>query len=292
MMQTPCFTRSSPFKELTMILKVRSLSAYVLLLVLAMLGQFSLFAQSTYSSNIHSLPNEQMFSTIRRVAGQFSNSGGYSSWYGEYDGKIDLISCGVGADKILSGDDPYADPVDLAIWINVLSRQLKQDGTYEVAQPYLSRLIAYGNAETRRIDNGTKQMNRWGENNKVLLENMAQALNVSIGRKRYIVEGGCGAGEIDVLVKIPVGATASFINLFRFSLCQARGLDPWNKGTCFGWKEVGKLSLSLSGAYRYLLVSANGNKKSGDFQINQKEELALMAKGLVDEDHPYVVSLR
>jgi hypothetical protein len=276
-------------------LHLRIVSVGTLLVTLGTLGNLSLPVQGQDSEALKPIPNEQVFSTILRVGRQFSATGNYASWYGpDLDGQTDLFSCQSGAAKVLGEDDPYYSVTDLAIWINVLSRKLRAEGTYQVAAPYLKRLIEYGEARTRQIDPRRKEKHDtlWSEDNQALLNDMAHALNASLHRERYQVDGGCGAGEIRVLVKIPEGSAALLINTFHFTLCQARGTDPWNQQACFGWKSVGKMPMLLSGAYRYVLTLTNGIKKTGDLLINQKQENDLMSRGLLDEDHPYVLSIK
>jgi hypothetical protein len=194
---------------------------------------------------------------------------------------IDLYTCGQVTREILPDGDPYFDVTDLAIWISQFTAHFKQEGTYEMAAPYLKWLTEYGEAETQRVDAQVKSrkpsskggdpdwnLGTWQEANEARLERLAKALNSAVHRREYVVDGGCGAGEILVSVKIPAGSAALLINTFHFTLCQARGTDPWNAQGCYGWKTVGKIPMMLSGAYRYVLTSADGQKKIGDVLIN------------------------
>jgi hypothetical protein len=277
----------------TMNLNLRIVFVGILFVTLGSLGKLSIPVQGQDSAILKQIPDERMFSTILRVGNQFSASGDYASWYGEdMEGKTDLFSCEGGAAKILAEDDPYRSVIDLAIWINVLSRQLRADGTYPVAAPYLKRLIEYGDARTLRIDPKGDHGELWSVENLTLLNDMARALNTSLHRERYEVDGGCGAGEIRVLVKIPESSAALLINTFHFTLCQARGKDPWNAQACYGWKTVEKIPMLLSGAYRYVLTFTNGRKTTGDVLIDHKQEMDMYSQGLLDEDHPYVLNLK
>jgi len=209
----------------------------------------------------------------------------------------DLYTCGQVTGEILPDDDPYFDVTDLAVWISLFSPHFRKEGTYEVAAPYLKRLMDYGEAETQRVNifvksrkpsarsiDAIRKLGDWKEDNERLLNELAKALNSALRRHEYEVEGGCGAGEILVSVKIPVGSAALLINTFHFTLCQARGMDPWNAQGCYGWKTVGKIPMMLSGAYRYVLTMANGEKKVGDVLVDKKNG--------GDEDHPVVLNLK
>jgi hypothetical protein len=209
---------------------------------------------------------------------------------------IDLFTCGQDTSEILPDDDPYYQATDLAVWIGLFSPQFKKEGTYEVAAPYIKRLTQFGEAETQRVNVYIKSHKptargdypnfkdrNWEDDNEALLERLARALNLAVHRKEYTVEGGCGAGEILVAVKIPVGSAALLINTFHFTLCQARGMDAWNAQACYGWKTVGKVPMLLSGAYRYVLTAADGQKKVGDVLVN---------KDSGDYGHPYVLNLK
>jgi hypothetical protein len=209
----------------------------------------------------------------------------------------DLFTCGQVTGEILPDDDPYFDVTDLAVWISLFSPQFRKEGTYDVAAPFLKQLMEYGEAETQRVDAHVKsrkpsakggdpnwKYGDWKEANEALLNKLAKALNTAVHRKQYMVEGGCGAGEILVSVKIPVGSAALLINTFHFTLCQARGTDAWNAQVCYGWKTVGKVPMMLSGAYRYVLNTADGQKKIGDVLVDKKNG--------GDQDHPYVLNLK
>ncbi len=214
----------------------------------------------------------------------------------------DLYTCGQVTNEFLPDDDPYSNVTDLAIWISLFSPDFKKEGTYDVAAPYIKQLMDYGEAETQRANLFVKsefakshkpyplylkavlKLGNWEEDNEPLLQRLAKALNKAVHRKEYVVEGGCGAGEIFVSVKIPTGSAALLINTFHFTLCQARGMDAWNAQVCYGWKTVGKVPMLLSGAYRYVLTAADGQKKVGDVLVNTKNGGS--------EDQPYVLNLK
>jgi hypothetical protein len=236
-------------------------------------------------------PEDQSFLAILNFAAKAATSSHVTDSHvpgGSHS--IDLYTCGQVTGEVLPNDDPYFHVTDLAIWITQFSAHFKQEGTYDVAAPYLKRLTEYGVAETQRVDAHVKSRRPssngadWLDVNEALLERLAKTLNSAVHRKEYVVEGGCGAGEILVSVKIPAGSAAVLINTFHFTLCQARGTDPWNAQGCYGWKTVRKIPMMLSGAYRYVLNTADGQKKIGDVLVDKKNG--------GDMDHPLVLSLK
>lgn len=282
------------------------------LAVLASLSCFTIplahehsIASSQGQEGVIARPNQedQSFSAILSFAEKAVASVHYADFGGgEALHTSDLYTCGQATMEFLPDDDPYFEVTDLAVWINQFSADFKKEGTYDVAAPYLKQLMDYGEAGTQRANLFVKsefvkphkpyaaylkailKLGNWEEDNEPVLQRLARALNKAVHRKEYVVEGGCGAGEIFVSVKIPVGSAALLINTFHFTLCQARGMDAWNAQACYGWKTVGKLPMLLSGAYRYVLTGADGQKKVGDVLVNSKNEGS--------EDHPYVLNLK
>jgi hypothetical protein len=269
---------------------LRCFSAGVLFATLGSMGMISSAAQGQQTPSLQGIPNETMFSTMLRVAESYSASADDSFLGHGRGGSIDFFRCGGGLKDVMADNDPYYDLTELAVFITVLSRHLKSEGTYQVAEPYLNRLTKYGDAKAMRIDPKSPHNSAWKDDNLALLENLAYVLNKSLHRQRYVVEGGCGAGEIRTLVKIPVGSAAVLINTFHFMLCQARGMDPWNAQVCYGWKSVGKVPMLLAGAYRYVITMTNGSKKIGDVLVAQKAQQSLSSFG--SDDGPYLLNLQ
>ena len=255
-------------------------------------------AQAPGGAAAHPNQEDRSFSAILSIAEKAAASGHLANFGGgEGLHTSDLYTCGQGTKEFLPDDDPYFEVTDLAVWINQFSPDFKKEGTSEVAAPYLKRLTQYGEAETQRVNDYVRSHKptprgdypnfkdrNWEDDNEALLGSLARALNTALHRKKYVVEGGCGAGEIFVSVKIPAGSVALLINTFHFTLCQARGMDAWNAQVCYGWKTVGKVPMLLSGAYRYVLTAADGQKKVGDVLVNKN------AAG--DTGHPFVLNLK
>jgi hypothetical protein len=246
----------------------------------------------------HPVQEDQSFAAILSFSEKAVASMPVASSHGHAGpNTTDLFTCAQLTHQILPDDDPYFEVTDLAVWMSLFSPQFKKEGIYDVAAPYLKRLTSYGEAETQRADAYIRshkptakgdypnwKLKSWDDDNQATLIQLAKALNSAVHRKEYVLEGGCGAGEILVAVKIPAGSAALLINTFHFTLCQARGTDAWNAQSCYGWKTVGKVPMMLSGAYRYVLTAADGQKKVGDVLINKNNG--------GDMDHPYVLSLK
>jgi hypothetical protein len=164
-------------------LNLRIVLAGILSVTLGLLGTISISDQGQQPATVQPIPNEPMFSTIMRVAEKYSASIGDAGWLRGPDGKNDFFHCGGGPSDILAEDDPYYGVTDLAVFIVVVSRHLKAEGTYPVAAPYLNRLIKYGDAETMRINPKSRHSDSWKDDNGVVLENMAHALNRSLHRR-------------------------------------------------------------------------------------------------------------
>jgi hypothetical protein len=271
-------------------LNLRWVPAIVLTVALGGLVRTSAPAHGQAPPSVQAIPNELVFDSIRRVAEKYPPAQDPSLYFRKWGGgKVDLYSCSGGDSDILHDSDPYYDVTDLAIWLSALTRRTKSEGTYEIAAPYLNRLVKYGDAEAMRINPKSRRSDSWKDDNDALLTSLAQALNRAKHGSRYMVDGGCGAGEIRVMVKIPAGSAAVLINTFHFALCQARGMDPWNAQVCYGWKSVGKVPLLLAGAYRYVITMTNGSKKIGDVLVAEKMVENPLSLG---DDKPYLLNLQ
>jgi hypothetical protein len=201
--------------------------------------------------------------------------------------QLDLFSCGGHLD-VVDGEDPYADVVDLAVWLDLLSRDIRARGVYEAGRPYLDLLESYGQTQVARLDSGRLHAPElWSDVNKPTLLRLARTLNSALGREIYIVEGGCGAGEIPVSLRIPRGTSAMIINTFRYDLCLVRNVDPQDMVVCSGWRPVTGIPMYLAGGYRYILSRAGGSRSSGEFVVDFRR-----IGGSFGDDRPFPIDLR
>lgn len=77
--------------------------------------------------------------------------------------------------------------------------------------------------------------------------------------------GGCGAGEVQILVKTePAGGTVQIISVFQRMLCSAKGQNPDDTRECAEWHEAGNGFVpSVVGDYRYQATWPDGGKRDG-----------------------------
>lgn len=88
-------------------------------------------------------------------------------------------------------------------------------------------------------------------------------------QKKFITADGCGAGEEPVAIRSrPPGAFISYIPLFFYKLCDARGIPPTNILECNGWVDVVKDFEYLSGKYVYIAHWPDGRSTSGIFMVD------------------------
>ena len=85
-----------------------------------------------------------------------------------------------------------------------------------------------------------------------------------------VLMDGCGAGEMPVNIQTrPAGGQVTYIPLFRFRLCEARGLAPQDPRACRGWVNVSKPEEFLSGLYAYVVRWPDGQLSSGVFDTEK-----------------------
>jgi len=200
---------------------------------------------------------------------------------------VDLYSCGAQI-ALVDDDDPYADVVDLVVWLELLSREIRAKGIYDAGRPYLARLESYGRQRLARLDAGyTRSVDSWSAVNESTLDGLARALNAALGQRLYTVKGGCGAGEVPVKFRLPNGSRGIIINAFRYELCQVRNINPQDTSACYGWKEITGVPMYLSGSYRYMLVRPGGGWSAGEFVVDQRR-----IESMFSDDRPYPIELR
>ena len=98
--------------------------------------------------------------------------------------------------------------------------------------------------------------------------------------------GGCGAAETPILVKTnPAGGRVWLITKFGFALCNARGIDGWNRTSCDRWFEADSdRPAELSGNYAYQARWPDGGAARGDKRIDPSSSDG-------DDDAPQIVTV-
>ena len=99
------------------------------------------------------------------------------------------------------------------------------------------------------------------------------ARNARAGRTRpkFVTEGGCGAGEIEVHFALkPPDGQLFLIPVFLYKVCQVQQLSPTDPKSCDRWKEVFGGTVSyVSGDYVYQARWADGVVRCGSLGFNQ-----------------------
>jgi hypothetical protein len=81
---------------------------------------------------------------------------------------------------------------------------------------------------------------------------------------RFVVEGGCGAGEEEFEIRlVPATGELWLINAFAFRVCERKVADPWNHRAC-GWSQYSAGDTTVaSGRYMYEARWPDGTVKRG-----------------------------
>lgn len=89
-----------------------------------------------------------------------------------------------------------------------------------------------------------------------------------------VAEGGCGAGELGILVATePAGGVAEFIPVFHYRLCGVRGVDPDDTRACDHWREAADgMLFDVAGDYRYRVRWPDGHVSGGKLSFINLEE--------------------
>lgn len=98
----------------------------------------------------------------------------------------------------------------------------------------------------------------------------------------FVLDDGCGAGDIDVKVAIsPPSGQLFVISKFYFMLCKAQNIDPMNLAKCDRWNELHGSVSPLAGDYYYLAKWSDGSIRCGQLGVNEaadKEKDLVIAK--------------
>jgi hypothetical protein len=133
-------------------------------------------------------------------------------------------------------------------------------------------------ARTARAEPDTDtEKNKYLDQKSSLLKALAHHLNEAIKDKHiknitFKNEGGCGAGELFYRIAVsPPQAKVHIIKAFYFLLCQAKGIDPLDLQSCYGWQDVLTGKMEGAGLYKYLAVLPNGKQQSGGFEVTEAD---------------------
>jgi hypothetical protein len=81
---------------------------------------------------------------------------------------------------------------------------------------------------------------------------------------RFVVEGGCGAGEEEFEIRlVPANGELWLINAFAFRVCERKVADPWNHRAC-GWTQYAAGDTTFaSGRYMFEARWPDGTVRRG-----------------------------
>ena len=87
-------------------------------------------------------------------------------------------------------------------------------------------------------------------------------------------EGGCGAGEVGVLVKtVPANGSVLFIPKFFYQLCQKQRVDPADPRRCDWWREAPEgMLMGFAGDYLYRAIWPDGATRDGRISFNDPKD--------------------
>ena len=86
----------------------------------------------------------------------------------------------------------------------------------------------------------------------LLAELESRRMRLQPRQPRFVVEGGCGAGEAEFEIRlVPAGGELWLINAFAFRVCERKVANPWDHSAC-GWTQYQEGDTTFaSGRYMY-----------------------------------------
>ena len=197
-----------------------------------------------------------------------TNTPEYDLYHCEYGAEY-LGSSGVGA--LMTDFANLA--FDIVIWRNNLT---KLGYPTEVVDPVLSEY------ETARLARALRSPRETIDRQKAAKDrflNQFRAKLVAYRRSKpsltpVVIEGGCGAGEVNVRIGTePGGAQVMVIPTFFYELCKAQRLDPEDTSRCNRWREAidGRLS-QVAGDYIYTAKWPDGATRRGTLSFTGMED--------------------
>jgi hypothetical protein len=254
------------------------LSKFVVLITAATVGCAVAFAQ-TSSAMVKADPSRQ-YEAVRKTMQSFYERGLLSSYIGLHSSHTyDLYSCMEPAE--FAGESHYPDykdkSWDLSYLITLAATTVLWRNDFlrlgvppQVSEPLVSRY------EEVALKQGGRLSDTQDETGK---KQLATALN-SYRRQsepslpRFVVQGGCGGGEIEVrLVLRPPDGRLFLIPVFLYKLCQVQHLDPVDARSCDRWTEVVNGAVSyVSGDYIYMARWTDGAVRCGPLGFKSPQQ--------------------
>jgi hypothetical protein len=199
------------------------------------------------------------------------------------DDLIVLASCQTPEDAFgMDTDDPLYWPTTIAMRVQELTHSLRALGVpASLWQPRLDAMESLAIAHIRTIRNAPASAarqadatwRRYSSEEEALGEALDRYSRSSQVRGTIVVQEGCGAGEIEVeLTTSPRGATVSYIPLFRYKLCQLRGIQPTSLQACDGWVSAVGGTERMSGKYMFVARWPDGRMREGILDVSSAPE--------------------
>jgi hypothetical protein len=114
---------------------------------------------------------------------------------------------------------------------------------------------------------------RYSSQEELLGEALDRFSRSSQVRGTIVIQEGCGAGEIEVeLTTSPRGAAVSYIPLFRYKLCEVRGIQPTSIQACDGWVSAVGQTERMSGKYMFVARWPDGRMREGILDVSSAPE--------------------
>ena len=191
------------------------------------------------------------------------------------DEPFDVVSCATG-ESYVGGDDALVPLAGLAIKVVRLEKSLPTFGYPRSV--WGERVDAYEREQLQALSSGAETpVNDVGYD--LRLVELADALthyreNDAPQSRPVMIEGGCGAGEVGIVVATePAGGTVAFIPVFFHKLCEVQKLDPQDPAQCDRWREsVDGALFDAAGDYIYHSRWPDGREKRGRLSLTNLTE--------------------
>lgn len=198
---------------------------------------------------------------------------------GPHGGQFDINPCYYGSAELgVPEDDPVVPLADLAYEVGYISRVMKKAGYPESV--WAGALSEFESGQlARRIGMRRYVPDPDDESYRAARQKIVRAADeyreeTAGDLPEIIDEGGCGAGEVGVVVATqPADGRVNFIPVFFYQLCKAQNLDPDDSAQCDRWHEPVRGSLmAVSGDYFYRAVWPDGIQKNGRVSFTDIQE--------------------
>jgi hypothetical protein len=247
---------------------------------LTLLCSTCVFSQT--SSNLVQTDPAAQYNAVRGAMQQLYDAGALRSSIGLHGSKseYDLRSCNEPSDFIgQSLDSESREPLPLLIDVAAIVTIWRSDfGKLGVPERVWGAAVTdFENSQVKTIVRRGKELD--DDQVQTALAGIASELNsyrdqTSDTLPKFIVEGGCGAGEVSVRVTLrPSNGQVLFIPAFSYELCKRQRLNPDDPRLCNRWTEaVEGLVMYVSGDYYYAARWPDGTTRNGKLGFNSPNQ--------------------